>query len=108
MQELNIENTPNQIMNVSVDIRGIATQLELDLRFNTIAGYWTINIRDVAKDKIVISSMPLIHRTNLLEQYQYLELGDAYVIGISNKPLDSLNMDNLGKDFVFIWDGHNE
>lgn len=108
MQKINIENSPNRIFNVTVNIRNIAVPIELDLRFNTMAGYWTVGIRDVQKDKIVISSMPLLNMSNLLSQYQYLELGDAYMIGISNLPLDSLDMENLGKDFIMVWDGHND
>ena len=104
LQALDFKNTPNQYIETSVEVDGNIIDLELFLRWNSMAGYWTVDIKDRAKGETVIASMPLLARQNCLGQYGYLRIGSMAIGNISSDLTDDeITIDNFGTKFLWVW-----
>jgi hypothetical protein len=107
-QIVNLSSTPNQSFLANLSVNGAALKLNLTINFNEIAQYWTMGIADV-NNNILISEVPLLTGTypaaNILGQFQYMNIGSAYLLNVSNgsTTLDYPNGQDLGTDFVLLW-----
>jgi hypothetical protein len=72
-----------------------------------MAGYWLMTIFD-SSGNLLIGSIPLITgiypSANLLAQQVYLAIGSAYILNLGNRSADYPGINNLGSDFVLLWD----
>lgn len=104
-QIIPLTNNPNQQFQVSLSINGGVTRLTLSINYNEMAGYWTLGVTDVNGNSL-LSSVPMITgvwpAANILEQYQYLQIGSAFIINLGN-PNDYPNADSLGNTFLLLW-----
>jgi hypothetical protein len=70
-----------------------------------MAGYWQMQISDV-NNNVLIASAPLITgwwpAANILGQYQYMQIGSAYLLNTGNAPTDYPNSGNLNL-FSLLW-----
>ncbi len=107
-QIVNLSSTPNQSFLANLSVNGVALKLNLTINFNEIAQYWTMGIADV-NNNTLISEVPLLTGTypaaNILGQFQYMNIGSAYLLNVSNgsTTLDYPNGQDLGTDFVLLW-----
>jgi hypothetical protein len=106
-QVIPLTNDPNQTMAVSLTVNGLGLTLQLNIRFNEIVQYWTMNIADANGNNFLVN-IPLITgvwpSANILGQYQYLRIGSAYVLDVSNDDnSDYPNANDLNKGFVLLW-----
>jgi hypothetical protein len=102
-QQIPLDNSPNQSMDVTVEVDGANISLSLFIYYNTIAGYW---VMDIQKDGVdVLVGVPLVTGLSLLEQYTYLGIGSAYLVKAGETDLDypDDSDDSLGTDFVLVW-----
>jgi Domain of unknown function (DUF6983) len=106
-QVVPLTTAPNQTMSVDLSVNNVSMLLNLNLRFNELSRYWIMDISD-ADNNMLLSNIPLLTgvypAANVLGQFQYLEIGSAYVLNISNDlsrdyPAD----DDLGTDFILLW-----
>lgn len=104
VQKLEITNEYNQIISTTVEVDSVMIDIEIFLEYNRMAGYWVASLKDVAKDQLVISSMPLLASQNLLGQYGYLKLGTSAILNIAGGSDDDLDDSNFGTDFIWCWD----
>lgn len=104
LQKLEITNEYNQRIAVAVEVNGKMQNIEIFLEYNRMAGYWVASVKDMAKNKIVISSMPLLAKQNLLGQYGYLKIGSSEIVNLGRLSDDALDDKNFGTDFVWCWD----
>jgi len=100
-----LTNDPNNTLKFAITIGTTSYTLSLFLAYNTVAGYWTMTISDAKTSTVLLSSIPLLTGCNLLKQYAYMELGEAYIVNIDNNSNDSPNNTNLGTAFVLRWVG---
>lgn len=102
-----LDNSPNQSFQTTLFIDGRNITLGLDLRYNDMAGYWTMRITDPVTGEIILDSVPLVTgeypASNVLGQYAYLGIGSAYVIAKGGSSLDFPDDEGLGNYFVLIW-----
>lgn len=99
--------SPNQTFTSTIPINGKKLKLYFFLRYNTEEKCWNMDISDSNK-KPLIFSIPLVCGCNILEQYDYLNIGSAYIVKLDNNVTDSEpNEYNLGDKFVLVW-GDNE
>ncbi len=111
-QEIPLTNDPNQEFSVTLEIDGVNRTLKFNLSWNYIGGYWAMRITDPATDEIIIDSVPLVagsvgsDELNRLHQHEYLGIGKAYIVPAKD-PLeyDHPTDENLGTDFVLVWEG---
>lgn len=104
--ELPITSDPDQTFSCTIPINGKNVTLNFRLRYNDQAGFWWLTISDQSGN-ILLDSLPLLSPAspngNILEQYQYLGIGSAYLIKTGSLPDDSPNSSNLGTDFKLLW-----
>ena len=106
-QIIPLTTSPNQTIQVTLNINGENKTLELRIRYNEIARYWTMGIIEPSTGEYILDSIPLITgdypSANILAQYAYLSIGAAYVMNVSNSEMDWPDKTNLGTDFVLVW-----
>jgi len=95
----------NQTFSAQLTVNGQLLTLNFTLAYSVMAGYWQLAIADVNNNPLV-SSVPLITGeypgANLLAQYQYLNIGSAYLLNTSDAPGDYPGQNNLGQ-FALLW-----
>lgn len=105
-QVVPLNASPNQNFLANLTVNGAALLLNLSIRFNEIAQYWTMTIADV-NNKVILAAIPLLTGSfpaaNLLSQYQYLQIGSAYLLNVGSGGNDYPNGQDLGQDFLLMW-----
>ncbi|MFR8056964.1 MAG: phage baseplate plug protein [Dialister invisus] len=61
--------------------------IKLKLRYNDLCADWTAEIIDNSTEKTLIDTLPLVPGVNLLGQFGYLNIGEAYVIPTTDTEL---------------------
>jgi len=96
---------PNQIFTVQLTVNGATLVLNLTLGYSNMAGTWLLGIYNVGSSAL-IASVPLVTglypAANLLAQYQYLNIGSAYLLNTGNAPVDYPGPNDLGL-FSLLW-----
>lgn len=106
LQTIPVTSSPNQTLQTTISINNKNITLGLALRFNTSSNYWVMTISNPATNKILLDSIPLFAGVypsgNLLQQFEYLAIGEWYVINTSNIPSDIPTSSNLGTDYIML------
>lgn len=108
MQQLvPLTNAPNQTFAANLSVDGNPLTLNLVFRYNEIAKYWAMTVKDASLN-LLVNSVPLVTGNdpacNILRQFGYLKIGSAFVINQSGtKKLNYPNNSDLGTDFVLVW-----
>lgn len=110
-----LSTQPNQSFLANLTVNGASLKLNLSVTFNEIAQYWMLGVAD-ANNNVLIAGIPLLTGSwpaaNLLKQYQYLQIGSAYLLNVSNTSLaneleltavDYPNGGDLGTSFILLW-----
>jgi hypothetical protein len=104
-QIISLSSANNQSFSVRLIVNGASLTLNFTLAYSTMAGYWQLSVSDV-NGNLLIASIPLITglypAANLLAQYQYLQIGSAYLLNTGNAPVDYPGANNLGQ-FSLLW-----
>ena len=83
LQNIPLNNSPNQSMTVQLQVDGATLTLNLTLSYDRMAGYWIMSISDVSNN-LLIDSIPMVcgsyPAANLLQQQRYLAIGSAFII----------------------------
>lgn len=104
LQKLEITNEFNQRISTTIDVDGALLDVEILLQYNRMAGYWTATIKRSATNEVLISSMPLLAKQNLLGQYGHLLIGSSEIVNLGRLSDDAIDDANFGTDFVWCWD----
>lgn len=103
MQIIPLTSQPNQTLTTTLTVNNQNITVKLFLSYNEAAGYWVMTVYN-SQDTPLVASLPLVTgqypASNLLEQYEYLEIGKWYVVKTSSVEDDYPNADNLGTDFI--------
>jgi hypothetical protein len=99
---------PNQTFNCTIPVDGRNRRFSFDLRYNSIAKYWNLTVKDGVSGDILIDAIPLMRgqypAANLLEQFSYMNIGSAVIVHQGKLPPgvdpDSVN---LGAEFFLVW-----
>lgn len=104
-QIIPLSNSLTQSFSVQLTVNAQPLTLVFSLAYSVMAGYWQFAIDDVNGNALV-ASVPLITgmypSANLLAQYQYLQIGSAYLLNTGNAPADYPGPNNLGQ-FSLLW-----
>lgn len=102
ISEITLSADPNQKYTVAVpgDKRNI--EFIITQSFNEQANYWTISIYDKTGTPIVMD-VPLLTGQDLLEQYQYLNIGSLYVINYGDSTIENPDSKNIASNFKLLW-----
>jgi hypothetical protein len=95
----------NQQFNVQLTVNGQTVNLAMALNYDAMAGWWTLGVT-AADGTLLVSSVPLVTGlypcSNLLAQYEYLQIGEAYLLNTGNAPTDYPGQNTLGL-FSLLW-----
>ena len=94
-----------QGFSVQLTVNAQPLTLNFSLAYSVMAGVWQMAVADV-NGNVLVASIPLITGlypgANLLAQYQYLQIGSAYLLNTGNAPVDYPGTNNLGQ-FSLLW-----
>lgn len=106
-QLLPLSNLPNQSFTIALQVDGNPLALALAVRYNEMAGYWVMTVKD-RSGNLLVDSVPFVSGQypggNILAPYSYLKIGSAFVINTSGVQQDFPDKTNLGVDFNVVWD----
>jgi hypothetical protein len=76
-------------------------ELEFTMQYNEIAEYWFV---DISKDStMLLSGCPFIPQGDLLEQYQYMGIGHAYLIPRAELSAQFPDIETLSTEWYVVW-----
>jgi hypothetical protein len=106
-QLIPLTTSPNQTFQSTLAVDSKNITLEFNLKYNEIAEYWIMKITDPSSNTLLLDSVPLIPGNapagNILEQYEYLGIGSAFIVKSSNVAADYPSDTTLGTDFLLVW-----
>lgn len=76
-------------------------ELEFRMMYNEIAAFWYVDIR--RNNELIIAGLPLIPAQDLLEQFQYLDIGHAAIMPKTQITSQFPNYDTLNTEWVLLW-----
>lgn len=102
-----LTNTPDSTQDFKITIGSENKHIKLVLRYLDRFNVWVADIIDYPSDIPLINCHPFLTGENILEQYKYLGIGEAYIV--NQYPTDLQQPDNttLGNTFLLVW-GTNE
>lgn len=101
VQIIPLRQKNNYSFSVTLDINNTQQTLFFRQLFNSVTGYWTIDISN--SDKMLISSLPLIPNAgNLIKQYNYMRIGSAWLIPIGDN-VTFPAWDDIESGWVLLW-----
>lgn len=106
-QIIPLASSPSQTFAATLQVDGSALTLNLVIRWNAMAGYWTMSIADV-NDNLLLDSLPMLTGWypggNMLAQWNYLKIGSAFIINNGTSSSDYPGQNDLGTNFSLLWD----
>jgi hypothetical protein len=106
-QVIPLNSAPNQRLSLSLNVDGKVLAIQLAVRYNQMANYWQMSVFD-QNGILLLEPIPMLTgaypAANLLEQNAYMQIGSAFVINVTGTTLDYPQANNLGSDFLLVWD----
>lgn len=106
LQQLPVNNDPNQLISTTLSVDGASLLLNLKLHYNEVANYWVMSISD-QNNNLLLDSLPLVTGNdpacNLLGEFDYLEIGSIYIINLGTTSLNYPDNNSLGNAFLLLW-----
>lgn len=107
MIQIPVTNQPSQSFQVVIPQNSSNIILNFFIYWNRIAEYWELNIANGSNGVELITGLPLITgkppAVNLLHQWAYLNIGQAYVIPITDQTSDYPGVEDWGTSFILVW-----
>jgi hypothetical protein len=76
-------------------------ELTFTMHYNEIGNYWFIDITQ--DDQMLLSAYPLIPAQDILEQFQYLGIGHAYIVPRAQISSQFPNYETLTTEWAVVW-----
>lgn len=102
---ISITNQPNQSFTISIPRTAGNLILEFFVNFNPVMKYWQMSITRPDTGQDLILNLPLVNRAplGLLDAYEYLDIGNAYLTPLSADAPDYPGQNDWGKYFALVW-----
>jgi hypothetical protein len=105
-QVIKITSSRNQTFTANLTVDGSTLTLTITLIFAEMSNYWVMSIYNMG-GTLLVDSIPLIAgyfpANNLLGAYEYLHIGSAYLVNISNTGEEYPSQGTLATDWQLIW-----
>lgn len=75
----------------------------LKLRYHDLYDLWHADIIDNASGQELLVGMPVVPGVNLLGQFEYLGIGEAYIVAATPTSLQQPDNETLGTTWRLIW-----
>ena len=92
---------PNHSFSCVIPLNNGNIELRFTMQYNEVAGFWFV---DIGKDnQTILSGYPLIPAQDLLEQFQYMGIGHAYLIPRSELSKQFPDYETLSTEWYVVW-----
>jgi hypothetical protein len=95
-----ITNQPNQVFQCNVPVDGVNIPLGFFISWNNIAQYWMMTLYQNTTE--LIANLAMVN-SNLLGQYQYLNVGQAFIVPLGTGVADYPGVSDWGNNFLLVW-----
>lgn len=106
MIQVPITNDPNQTLSITIPLITGNQTFQFIVRWNRAALYWQLTVSQ--RGSILINNLPLITglglTVNILAQYAYLGIGNAYVLAVGKPASDYPQVGDWGTSFFLLWE----
>lgn len=98
-----LTNAPDSTQDFKITIGNENKHIKLVLRYLDRFNVWIADIYDYPTDVPLVCCHPFVLGENILSQYDYLGIGEAYIV--NQYPTDLQQPDNttLGNTFLLVW-----
>lgn len=96
-----MQAVPNHTFSAVIPFDDKNIGLRFTMQFNEVAGFWFVDISQ--DDKMLLSGYPLIPAQDLLEQFQYLGIGHAYIVPKTQISNQFPDYDTLSTEWAVVW-----
>jgi hypothetical protein len=101
--QIPVTSNPNQTFTVNIPGNSKNLGLKFQITYNGVAKYWMMTLSDPTSGQIYASNIPLLPGYDLLKQFQYKNIGSAYIENIGDQTIESPDDTNLGTTFALNW-----
>ena len=112
MQKIPLSNSPNHTFSATLSVNGRNVAFEFFLSYNEVGEYWTLRVKNPSTGVVILDSIPLLTDeypdANFLSQYDYLKIGNAYIVRAAPADTDFPDNTNLGTLFLLVWGDNAE
>ena len=102
MQVIPLSTSPSQSLTLQLTVDGKPLILNIVIKYNEMAQYWILTIKDAANN-LLVDSVPVLTgnypAANILGQQQYLGIGSWYIVNVSNLKLEVGSETGYGQGF---------
>jgi len=102
--KIDLSNSPNQRYTITIPGDSKNISLIITQSYNTIAGYWIMNLYDADSANALATNIPMITGVNLLHQLDYLGLGYLFLINTGDQTITDPDDTNLEDNFKLLWE----
>ena len=93
---------PNHSFSSVIPFTDSNIELRFTMQFNEVAGYWFV---DISREpgEMLLSGYPWIPAQDLLEQFQYLGIGHAYIVPKTQISKQFPDYKTLSSEWAVVW-----
>lgn len=104
-----VNSNPNQSLFFTAEINRKNMNIELRLRYINDT-YWVMDILNRDTREFYLTNIPLVPAEdpaqNILEAYDSMWIGNAYIVPTDNITVDGPTGDDLGTSWALVWDNN--
>lgn len=103
MIQIPVTNQPNQAFRMTIPIAEGNISVEFFIYWNRQANYWQMNLTDNLSGNKVVTGQPLLVGENLLRQMAYANIGQAYVVPITDSAQGNPSLGDWDVNYILVW-----
>ena len=96
-----MQTISNHSYSVVVPFTDQNINLRFTMQYNEVAEFWFVDIS--RNDQMLLSAYPWIPAQDLLEQFQYMEIGHAYILPKTQITKQFPDYDTLSTEWAVVW-----
>lgn len=103
---LPVNSLPNQSFTTTLQVGGKNVALKFSLNWNLCTNTWELSA--FRGKEQVLNHIPIVVGRDILNYKAHLGLGNLSVINDSNTDSDRPNLENLGSEYLLLWETPDE
>lgn len=98
-----LTNQPNQTFTTVVDVNGSNKTFRFFISWNQCGKYWEFDLFDDNTGEQYLNRIPLSGSGNLISQYDYKDIGRAFLVNVSGTDNTTPGLEDLGVNYFLVW-----
>lgn len=101
VNKINLTSIIDQTFSMTISWEDKNRSFTIHQSWNEEAEYWTIDLYD-GNYRPLIMGIPLLCGHDLLEQYQYMQIGSLYIVNTGDPSIEQPSLMDIG-NFELLW-----